>query len=121
MPSIEHFEIPVDDMERAKRFYRELFGWTYEQWPDFEYVMVRATKNDGTPGLGGGMMKRQHPQQGITNYVVVPSVDEYLAKAETLGGKVRVPRQEIPGAGVFAVLQDSEGNVFALWQSRRQG
>jgi predicted enzyme related to lactoylglutathione lyase len=38
MPNIVHFEIPVDDAERAKKFYTELFGWKVEQFsPGMEY------------------------------------------------------------------------------------
>ena len=33
MPTIVHFEIPSDDIERSKKFYNELFGWNIEKWP----------------------------------------------------------------------------------------
>ena len=33
MPTIVHFEIPADDVERAKKFYSDLFGWKMEKWP----------------------------------------------------------------------------------------
>jgi uncharacterized protein len=32
MPTIVHFEIPADDVERGKKFYRDLFGWKIEKW-----------------------------------------------------------------------------------------
>ena len=31
MPTIVHFEIPSDDIERSKKFYNELFGWKIEK------------------------------------------------------------------------------------------
>jgi predicted enzyme related to lactoylglutathione lyase len=42
MPTIVHFEIPADDIERSKKFYTDLFGWKIEKWPgavsrDMEY------------------------------------------------------------------------------------
>ena len=33
MPTIVHFEIPADDVERSKKFYGDLFGWKIEKWP----------------------------------------------------------------------------------------
>ncbi len=36
MPTIVHFEIPADDVDRAKKFYSDLFGWKMERWPGTE-------------------------------------------------------------------------------------
>jgi predicted enzyme related to lactoylglutathione lyase len=33
LPTIVHFEIPADDVERSKKFYNDLFGWKIEKWP----------------------------------------------------------------------------------------
>jgi len=71
----------------------------------------------GEKAVDGGMMKRQEPHQPITNYIDVPSIDEYAAKVEKLGGKVVVPKMAVPNYGYFAVCLDTENNVFALWQS----
>ncbi len=65
----------------------------------------------------GGMMKRQHPQQGIINYIDVPSVDQFAAKVQKLGGKVLMPKTAVPQMGYFAVCQDTENNVFGLWEN----
>jgi uncharacterized protein len=35
MPTIVHFEIPADDIDRAKKFYSDLFGWKIEKWPGY--------------------------------------------------------------------------------------
>lgn len=83
MPTIVHFEIPADDIDRAKKFYIDLFGWNIEKWPGSEnllggpeYLMITTMDYRGNKALTGGMMKRQMPeQQGITNYVDVKSVD----------------------------------------------
>lgn len=113
MPTIVHFEIPADDVERAKRFYSKLFGWKFEEVPQGDYWMIATGKN----AVGGGLMKRQNPRQTITNYIDVPSVDEYSGKVEKLGGKVVVPTQAVPGMGYFAVCLDAENNPFGLWET----
>jgi hypothetical protein len=115
MASIVWFEIPADDIERAQTFYGSLFGWKIEKFPGLmEYLHIDTGSNDIT--RDGGMMKRQHPQQGITNYFDVPSLDEFMEKVQRLGGKIVMSKTSVPQMGYFAVCQDTEDNVFALWE-----
>jgi uncharacterized protein len=128
MPTIVHFEIPADDIERAKKFYTELFGWKIEKLlgmdtgnssssSDIEYWMITTTDEKGNKALGGGMMKRKMPQQPNINYIGVESVDEYASKVEKIGGKVVLSKMAVPGMGYFAVCLDTENNAFAIWES----
>jgi uncharacterized protein len=75
------------------------------------------TGSDGTPGIDGGLMRRQHPGAGTVNTVDVPSVDEYVSRIEARGGRVAVPKSAIPGVGWLAYCQDPEGNVFGIMQA----
>jgi predicted enzyme related to lactoylglutathione lyase len=70
-----------------------------------------------TPGVNGGMMKRVDPNQQVTNYILVESVDDFSKKAEKLGAKVIIPKTPIPEMGSFAVVLDPEGNPFGLFES----
>ncbi len=118
MPTITHFNVPADDVERAKKFYTELFGWKIEKLPGpMEYYGISTTNEKGEEGLGGGMSKREDPHETITNYVAVPSIDEYAAKVEKLGGKMVTPKMSVPGYGYLAVCLDTEHNVFGLWET----
>ena len=138
MPTIVHFEIPVDDIERSRKFYNDLFGWEIEKWPGIEgendggggqqltsaatgqpmeYWIVTTTDDKGNKALGGGIMKRQMPEHRVTNYIGVKSVDEYSSKVEKLGGKVVAPKHAVPGMGYFAICLDTENNTFAIWES----
>jgi uncharacterized protein len=112
MPSIVHFEVPADDVQRAKTFYSNLFGWKIEGFPGMDYMMIDTY---GAPG--GGMMKRMHPDQQITAYIGVPSVDEYSAKVEKLGGKIIVPKMAVPSMGYFVICMDTENNAFGIWET----
>ena len=115
MSNIVWFEVPADNLERAKKFYGSLFGWKIEQMPgSMEYWHLDTGGSDGTPD--GGLMKRQSPQQGITNYIGVPSVDEFVAKVQKLGGKVCMPKTAVSQMGYFAICHDTENNTFGLWQ-----
>jgi predicted enzyme related to lactoylglutathione lyase len=114
-PSLVWFEIPADNPERAKSFYASLFGWKIEKFPGAtDYWHIDTGGGDDTPD--GGLMKRQHPDQPITNYVAVSSVDESSAKVEKLGGKICKVKTAVPQMGYFAICRDTEGNEFALWE-----
>ncbi len=126
--TIVHFEIPADDPERAAKFYRELFGWQIDRYagsgekgmPD--YWMVQTVPTDaegrpGRPGVNGGLMRRMMPGQTPVNYIAVANVVEFTQRAEKLGAKVVVPKMPVPSMGWFAQLTDTEGNIFAIWET----
>jgi uncharacterized protein len=114
--SICWFEVPADDLGRAKKFYQSMFGWTFNrlQAAENNYWHIDTGGPDAAPD--GGMMPRMHPQQPITNYVSVSSVSKAAARVEKLGGTVCKPRTAVPGMGYFAICLDTEGNTFALWE-----
>jgi predicted enzyme related to lactoylglutathione lyase len=113
--NIVWFEIPADDVGRARSFYAKLFGWKIKKFPmPMEYWHIDTGGADASPD--GGLMKRQPGQQGITNYILVPSVDKFMAKVQKLGGKVCMPKTEVAQMGYFAVCLDTENNSFAIWE-----
>ena len=57
MPTVQYFEIPADDIERAQKFYKQVFGWDMQKWenrenPEQEYYMFETRDDKGNPGLG---------------------------------------------------------------------
>lgn len=114
--SICWFEVPADDTGRAQKFYSELFGWKFNQFPGMEYWHMDTGGPDASPD--GGLIKRQHSgHTGITQYVAVSSVDQWIAKVQKLGGTICMPKTAVPGMGWFALCQDTEKNTFGLWQN----
>ncbi len=109
-----HFEIPADDPEELARYYQELFGWRIEK-TSTDYWMIET--DPVNRGVGGGMMKRQMPQQQILVYFQVESVDDFAAQVKGLGGQVVMDKRAITGMGYFAVCLDPQHNAFALWQT----
>jgi len=117
MATIVHFDLPAEDLERAKTFYSSLFGWTFELAPGWtDFYLITTTAEDGSPGVGGGMGKRGVPDQRIANYIGVPSVDACLADVTRLGGKVVLQKTAVPKFGYLAICEDTEGNPFGLWE-----
>jgi hypothetical protein len=121
--TIVHFEIPADDVEKLRRFYSELFGWKIGRTSGpMDYWMIETVPVDekGMPlrsGVNGGMMKRQNPDHKPVNYIAVESADDYIKKIKELGGRIIVPKMEVPGIGWWALALDPEGNQFAILES----
>lgn len=116
MARVIHFEIPMNDPDRAVAFYQKVFGWKIEKWPGpMEYWMVR-TGDEKEPGINGGMMKRGNVTT-TTNTLGVDSVDASIASVTKAGGKLIMPKTPIPGVGYFAYCEDTEGNLFGLMQA----
>lgn len=113
--SIVHVEIPSKDVAATKRFYGEVFGWTFQDVPEMNYTLFAAP----TPPNGGIFVPSEGPS-GVLNYILVESVEEISEKIAAEGGKVLVPRREVPGQGWFAVFQDPQGAVLAVWENPPQ-
>ena len=112
------FEIPADDLARAKKFYKSLFGWKinpFRGMPDFQHIETGGA--DASPD--GGLLQRKQPDDCITNYINVDSVDKFVTKVEKLGGKICMSKTAVPQMGYFAVCEDTENNVFGLWEIDR--
>lgn len=118
--SICWFEVPADDLGRAKKFYGSLFGWKFAKLPAAvaDYWHIDTGGKDASPD--GGIFPRMHQKQTITVYVSVPSVDKAMAKVKKLGGTVCAEKTAVPGMGYFVICEDMEHNVFALWEPNEQ-
>src|ERR1700733_1121759 len=92
--SIIHFEIPADDVARAKKFYEKALGWKISDPWKMDYFIVE-TKDKGKDGINGGMTKRKMPDQPFMNYISVESIDASMKKIEKAGGAVAMPKMEI--------------------------
>lgn len=109
-----HFELPVNDLARAKKFYGEAFGWTFNDMPEMEYTLYQ------TPGgFGGGFFKpSERMPEKVINYVNVEDLNASAKKCESLGGKLLGPVIDVPGHGKMQHLLDTEGTLFSLWQGQ---
>jgi predicted enzyme related to lactoylglutathione lyase len=118
-----HFEIPAENVEKLRKFYSDLFSWKIEKMPgEMEYWGIETVPVDKKgmpmrPGVNGGMMKKERPEQKPVNYISVESVDEYSKKVVQLGGLIVVPKMEIPGMGWWALASDPEGNQIGLFET----
>ena len=119
---VVHFEIPFDDGDRARSFYREAFGWQLMDVPGMSYTLATTgpTGEQGAtePGfINGGMLRRQNPNDTPIMVIEVDDIDVALVTIESLGGQTLLGRQQVGEMGWAAYFKDVEGNSMGLWQS----
>jgi len=127
MRGVVHFEIPADDLDRAKTFYGSVFGWDIVTMPmggGVDYTGVTTTPVDEqtmlpkTPGaINGALVERDQSNPATVVTIDVDAIDEALQQIEAAGGSTVTPRTAIPGMGAFAYFKDPEGNVVGLWET----
>ncbi len=126
MDKVVHFEIPAANMNRARRFYENVFGWKTEKIPKMDYVALHSVKVDKKRmpvekgAINGGMMKRSHGIKGPVIAMNVKSVTASINKVLAHKGKLVMPKTEIMGMGFYAYVKDCEGNVIGLWQDKKK-
>lgn len=113
---VVHFEIPTDNPEAAKAFFGKAFGWTFQSFGDDSYWLV-STGDPSQPGINGGLIKKRHPQQPLTNSIDVADLDAAMQAVEHAGGKIVVPKMAIPTVGWLAYFTDLDGNIHSLHQT----
>lgn len=126
--NIVHFEISVDDMERAIKFYSEVLGWAFqplgEKYDDYTIVYPGGEITPGNPpvGINGGMMKRKGPApsrefreaNSFVCVVATDDVDLVVQKTEEHGGRIEMQPEDVDGVGRLAYIWDTEGNMLGI-------
>ena len=113
------FEVLGTDGGKLRRFYGDLFGWTFDLVPQVDYGVVKTGDGRGIMGGIGTSSPGSTPwAPWVTFYTETPDVTASLAKAVSLGGKVIAPRTELPGATV-GVFEDPEGHVLGLVEAAK--
>jgi predicted enzyme related to lactoylglutathione lyase len=119
---VVHFEIAGKNAEQLRRFYSLLFQWRMDPGAGDRYTEVH-TQADA--GIDGGIFETPGDVPAyVMIYVAVDDAQDYLKRAQLLGGEVLMPAMAIPGAGTIAVLRDPAGNPIGLLQnqpSRQRG
>ena len=110
------FEVLGNDGSRLRKFYAGLFGWGFGASDPIEYGIVNTGDSRGIPGGIGQSYPGTRPW--VTFYVETPDVTASLKQAETLGGKVVMPRTALPGATTIGAFEDPEGHVVGLVEAK---
>ena len=115
---IVHIEFSAQDREAAAQFYSEVFGWQIQQIPEMNYATFEAK---GGPGGGFNPVSEKNPAGTVLVHIASDDIEASLAKIESLGGTILVPKTEIPQVGWFAIFVDPTGNQVALYTGMNSG
>lgn len=131
MSRVVHFEIQADDLDRARSFYTDVFGWSFEDYSEYTgspYWGV-VTGPEEEPGINGGLLPRpastpgapEAPAagQGTNSFVCtigIADYDETERRVLAAGGQVALPKTALPGMAWQGYYLDTEGNTFGLHQ-----
>ena len=114
-------ELGTSDGEAAKKFYTELFGWTFEDHPMGPGMVYTMLKQDGKDVGALYQLNEEMKSAGVPphwmSYVAVASADESAAKAKEAGATLMKEPFDVMDVGRMAVVQDPTGAVFCLWQA----
>ena len=117
MPNpVVQWQIVSKDPDVTTRFYSGLFGWKVNSKNALGY---RTVDTGAGRGINGGVWPS--PPEGhnlVQLFIEVDDVDAYIAKATSLGGRVIVPKTELPDGDALAIVQDPSGLSFGLYRPR---
>lgn len=110
---IVHIEIPAGDSARAAAFYGDLFGWDIQRDETMDYTLFDA----GSVAGGFTPVSDDVKPGDILLYIESEDIEADLKRIDDKGGKVLMPKQEIPNMGWFVFFADPAGNRMGLYQS----
>ena len=118
-----HFAIHIDDIERAKNFYGEVFEWGFASYGPQDFLQIKADKTE-TGELIGALQSRQYSPLkekiiGLECTITVENVDEIIQEVENNGGQILMPKTAIPYVGWITKFLDTEGNLVCAMQLDR--
>jgi uncharacterized protein len=110
-------DLLTTDYDRSSAFYGTLFGWTFSEATD-EFGNYVTCSSDGYPVAG---MMRQRPDSSTpdlwSTYLATADIDATVAAAQAAGGTTLTPAMAIGDIGTMAMLGDTAGGTFGLWQA----
>lgn len=116
------FEIPVNDMGRAKRFYETVFNVEIQEVDFGGLKMGWFPNHDGREGATGTLIKQESyipSQEGTLVYFICDNVQDELDRIEGAGGKIYQPKTKISDEhGFMGAFIDTEGNRVALHSNK---
>jgi predicted enzyme related to lactoylglutathione lyase len=118
--NLAFFAIHAEDLPKAQRFYESVFGWKFQPWGPPGFLLIE-TGDKRDPGIQGALQKRYElvPGQRLTGYectIGTDDIDATEAAVAKHGGKVIMPKCEIPTVGHLIKIQDPDGNVVCVKQ-----
>lgn len=116
-----HFAIHIDDMDRAKDFYGEVFEWGFNAYGPSDFLQIKADPSENGELIGALQSRQYSPVKekliGLECTIAVANVDEIIQRVESKGGQILMPKMAIPYVGWITKFLDPEGNLICAMQT----
>jgi len=111
-----HIEFSTNDLAASRKFFEEIFGWTFQILPGMEGYALFSTPDGVGGGLNGGERAEAPTDKGPIVHLEVDDIETTLAKIVDKGGTLVLPKTKISDEfGFYAVFLDNVGNRFGLY------
>ncbi len=114
--TLTHFAIYTDDMERAKKFYDNIFEWGFNSYGPQDFLQIKTGKSDDSELIGALQSRSYSPVQekviGLECSFNVQNIDDLIERVKQNGGTIVMPKTAIPYVGWIVKFLDTEGNLI---------
>jgi len=113
MHAFGHIEIPTTNVEKTKKFFGSVFGWTFTYVPEIDYTLIHTGKHPN----GGFEIVKRLPKKGQVNiYIETEDIDTLLKTIRKAHGKVLMKKTPVGSMGWRAQFATPDGVELCLWQ-----
>jgi uncharacterized protein len=114
MHAFGHIEIPTTNVEKAKKFYGTVFGWTFTHLPEIDYTLFHTGKH---PNGGFELVKRLPKKGQVQVYIETEDIDTTVKAIRKARGKVVTKKSPVGTMGWQARFMTPDGVELSLWQA----
>ena len=122
--NLSHFAIYIDDLNRAKAFYFNLFGWDYNSYGQGNFLQIKDSPDKNSKLIGALQSRKYNPINnkiiGFECSIEVEDIDKTITKIEANNGIVVMPKTEIPHVGWLVKFLDTEDNIVCAVQYHKK-
>ncbi|MFD0998950.1 VOC family protein [Ohtaekwangia kribbensis] len=116
-----HFAIHIDNMERAKNFYEQVFDWGFSSYGPPDFLQIKVDKTENGELIGALQSRKYSPVKekviGLECTITVADVEAIIQRVKDYGGQILMPRTAIPYVGWITKFLDTEGNLVCAMQA----
>lgn len=117
---LTHFAVYTDDIERAKKFYDQVFDWGFNSYGQSDFLQIKDDKSESGELIGALQSRKYSPVPdkiiGLECSISVENIDTVIEKIKQNGGEILMEKTAIPYVGWIAKFLDTEGNLLCAIQ-----
>ncbi|NER14724.1 VOC family protein [Leptobacterium flavescens] len=117
---LTHFAIYTEDIQRASKFYGQVFNWKFNDYGGTDFLQIRSKASEKGELIGALQDRKYSPLEekviGFECSIAVKDLNKTIATVQEAGGTILMPKTEIPHVGHICKFTDTEGNLLCAVQ-----